>query len=142
MNLTRYGGIAMLLVVATGASCRQPAKLDDGEIDPAVLERVRYPTDPGSYRLGEWQYTYEVRSEGTRSERRVGTLLRRGGVVRGASGDVKETPFGKFVYFDTIWENGWLNTRTYDRRVFDDDGEPIEELREFLEGVRKRGEAD
>jgi len=134
--------ILMLLVAAMSASCRQPATVDEAEIDPAVVARVQYPTTPGSYRLGEWQYTYEVRSEGTRSERRVGTLLRRGAVVRGSSGDVKETPFGRFVYFDTMWESGWLNTRTYDRRVFDDDGEPLEEVREFLEGVRKRGETD
>jgi hypothetical protein len=142
MKLFRCDTILTLLLAASCASCRQPSKVEAAVLDPAMMKRVQYPTAPGSYQLRDWRYTYEVRSEGTRSERRVGTLLHRGSVVRSSPGTVMKTPFGTFMYFDTPWESGWLNTRTYDRRVFGEDGKPIEEVREFLEGAKTRAEAE
>lgn len=81
-----------------------------------------FPTKLGTYRAEEWEYTYEILAPGTRSETRIGTLKQGGKEVQGKKGDVKECPLGRFKYHDTRYNRGWLNTLTYDKPVFPDEG--------------------
>jgi hypothetical protein len=65
----------------------------------------------------EWSYQLQIREKGTRSEGRVGILMRDGSAVIGkAEGEILETPFGKFRWFgnsipeDPVFrDRGWLN---------------------------------
>jgi hypothetical protein len=103
--------------------------------DYEIPRGVEYPTEPGSYRLDDWEYSYEIKAKGSRSERRIGVLKCKGVEVKGSLGDIKDTPFGKFMHFSSDpheWNIGWLNTRTYDRRVFDEDGKLLSEVRDML----------
>lgn len=125
-----YSLILLAVIVACG-SCTQSSDIPRG---------VSYPTQPGSYTVGEWQYSYEIQLKGSRSEKRVGMLYHKGVAVEGAYGDVKETPFGKFMYYNSGWNSGWLNTTTYDRRVFSEDGSFTKEVQEMINSLKKEGE--
>jgi len=82
-----------------------------------------FPTQPGTYKSGEWEYVYEIGNPGTQSERRTGRLLRNGVEVTGKPGEVQDTPLGQFLYFGKRPYNiGWLNTVTYDQPVFGREG--------------------
>jgi len=89
-----------------------------------------HPTSPGTYQSGEWKYVYVVQLEGTRSETRIGSLYQNGALVTGTVGETRRTPVGVFALFpSTGYNQGWLNTRTYDRRVFGPDGKLLPELK-------------
>jgi len=92
-----------------------------------------FPTAPGEYEKNGWGYTYAITGKGTRSERRVGTLFRGGKQVAGDVGDTQETPLGRFALFPAgTYDSGWINTRTYDRPVFDSSGNLLPEVRRLL----------
>lgn len=112
-------GISALLLLQGGVAESSDEKLPSvgiADFPPPCA----YPTRPGSYRLGEWQYSYAIRAWG-RSEGREGRLVRRGEEVRGRVGQVLETPLGKFQYFDGLYTKGWLNTLARDGAVFVED---------------------
>jgi hypothetical protein len=92
-----------------------------------------FPTKPGEYIHKQWKYVYEIQNPGTRSEVRIGRLLLEGKPVVGKPGELLEELFGRFIQFgDRGWNRGWLNTLTYDRPVFDKDGNPTDEARHLL----------
>jgi len=92
-----------------------------------------FPTAPGTYEADGWRYTYVVEGKGTRSERRIGTLFRDGKQVTGDVGDTQETPLGRFALFPAgAYDSGWVNTRTYDRPVFDSSGDLLPGVRRLL----------
>lgn len=80
-----------------------------------------YPTLPGTYQIGAWEYSYAIEAPGTRSEKRVGVLKRDGSAVPGQAEKILETPLGRFRYFEQMYSRGWLNTLSYDRAVFETD---------------------
>jgi len=92
---------------------------------PATAKKpCDYPTGPGTYKSGEWEYTYTIRLKGTKSEQRKGKLKRNGKEVAGKRGQVLDTPLGRFLYFGKGggWRSGWLNTGTYDTAIFNSAG--------------------
>jgi hypothetical protein len=92
-----------------------------------------FPTKPGEYIHKQWKYVYEIQNPGTRSEVRIGRLTLEGKPLVGEPGELLEELFGRFIYFsDRGWNRGWLNTLTYDRPVFDKDGNPTDEARQIL----------
>ena len=95
-------------------------------------KRPDFPTKAGTYTSGDWEYTCTIEHEGTRSEKRVGALRHGGSEVTGSVGEFKETPLGKFLWFESEWNRGWLNTLSGDRPVFADDGRPVKEVRYLL----------
>jgi hypothetical protein len=87
-----------------------------------IYHSAAYPTKPGVYRHKGWRYVYEIEAPGTRSERRTGRLFLGDREITGSAGELLEEYLGKFVYFGARGYNrGWLNTLTYDRRVFEGD---------------------
>jgi hypothetical protein len=77
-----------------------------------------FPTKPGVYPLQGWTYRYEIMLPGTKSECRIGTLMKDGQPISGKLGQVILTPLGQFKYFEgDRYNQGWLNTLTYDRPV-------------------------
>jgi len=138
--MSRYvSSLVVALAVVSFAVCRaqevvalevepEPANSGAAEADQKTLQDVAYPTKPGSYSVGEWQYTFEVLAPGTRSETVIGTLLYKGAPVIGYRGEVKDTPLGKFMYCGAFrgkptYNRGWLNTVTYGGRVFGENGQ-------------------
>ena len=111
-------GLKLVLAAAFGLS----AVAALSAADPKKGKPCDFPTKPGKYEAGGWQYTYEIQAPKTRSEKRIGTLKKGGKEVAGKMGDVMETPLGKFKYYDTMYNKGWLNTLTYDKPVFPEDG--------------------
>lgn len=92
-----------------------------------------YPTKPGIYKSGNWEYSYQIELKGTKSEQRIGVLKFNGVLIEGSFGDVKDTPFGKLMYFTPRGYNaGWLNTLTYGHRVFDEKGELTKIVKDML----------
>ena len=112
-------------LILAGVSCGRGGRGGGGT-------RPDFPTKPGTYTSGDWEYTYTIEHEGTRSEKRVGALCRSGSEVTGSVGEFKETPLGNFLWFESEWNRGWLNTLTRDGPVFGDDGHPVKEVRYLL----------
>jgi hypothetical protein len=81
----------------------------------------QFPTKPGTYRRMGWVYTYAIAAKGSKSEMRMGTLVKDGKPVVGSDGEVIDTPLGRFRYFAgdrwSDYNRGWLNTLTYDQPV-------------------------
>src|SRR5207244_8883649 len=88
--------------------------------EPLIIKRpADFPTRPGAYKIGEWEYTYSIVNPGSRSEIRVGELKRNGNPVEGKWDEVIDTPLGRFKYFGNgRYLRGWLNTVHFDRPVF------------------------
>jgi serpin B len=80
-----------------------------------------FPTRPGTYEAGEWEYTYAIESPGSRSETRIGALKQAGKAVAGKKDEVLDTPLGRFKFHDARYNKGWLNTLTFDTPVFKED---------------------
>ena len=80
-----------------------------------------FPTKPGTYKAEGWEYTYTITAKGTRSEKRVGVLKKDGKEVAGKEGEEMETLLGKFKFYATMYNKGWLNTLTYDKPVFQEE---------------------
>ena len=103
-----------------------------GSADP-----VTFPTKAGSYTHKGWKYVYEIQYPGTRSERRIGRLFLNGEEVKGGIGELNQEPIGFFLYFgEQGYNQGWLNTLTYDQKVFDKDGGPTKQASELLRAAR------
>ncbi len=97
-------------------SCRDSF---DTECKKNLLQRVAYPTQPGKYYLEDWEYIYRISSKTTRSEKRLGVLKFKNKPITGANTQIKETPFGRLMFYSMNgYNSGWLNTLTYDKRVF------------------------
>lgn len=108
---------------------------EDGKKEAAPAT-AKFPTKAGTYVQDEWTYVYGIRAKGSRSERRMGSLFFRGFPVEGHIGAVKDTPLGKFVYWTGSWCSGWLNTLTYDRPVFDPNGELLRDIKKHLNDIK------
>jgi len=92
-----------------------------------------YPTSPGTYQSGAWKYVYVTQLKRTRSETRIGKLYQNGTLVAGKIGQTRSTPVGVFALFpSTGYNQGWLNTRTYDRPVFGPDGKLLPEVKSIF----------
>lgn len=107
--------IAAVLVLLPLAGCT---------LDGTVAE---YPTESGTYKNDGWKYVYSIEFEGTRSEARIGKLYQNGKEVSAPLGTIKSTPVGRFMHCshqdsDQGFNRGWLNTSTYDKPVFEQDG--------------------
>lgn len=99
-----------------------------------TTQTADYPTKAGSYERRGWKYVYTIEYEGTRSEKRIGKLYRNGAEVIGNVGEIRETQVGTFVFFSLKgYSQGWLNTLTYDRPVFQNDGRLLPEVKATLE---------
>jgi hypothetical protein len=100
---------------------------------PASAAPVPFPSTAGNYDQKGWHYTYKIEGPGTRSERRIGKLFFEGKEVKGKPGEVNRGPLGPLVYFgEGGYDQGWLNTRTYDRMVFKADGTLTDEVRQLF----------
>ena len=92
-----------------------------------------YPTKQGTYIHKQWKCMYEIKNEGTRSEVRIGSLFLEGKPVEGDAGELLQELFGHFLYFGKEGYNqGWLNTLTYNQPVFDSNGDLTEGARSLL----------
>ena len=123
-----------VLLVAVVACCLL-TYAEDGKTE-GVPATAKFPAKAGTYVQGEWTYVYGIRAKGSRSERRMGSLFFRGFPVEGHIGAVKDTPLGKFVYWTGSWCSGWLNTLTYDRPVFDPNGELLRDIKKHLNDIK------
>jgi hypothetical protein len=112
----------------------------DDSTTNALPEGVKHPTQPGTYVMGEWTYTYAIRHKGSQSERRSGTLSRKGAIVAGEVGDVIDTSLGRFVWLDDAYDSGWLKTATYDKPLFDAKGRLVPDVKERVTALRDRKE--
>jgi len=109
-----------------------------GEVVRLKPNVAGYPTKAGEYIHKQWKYVYVIENKGTRSERRIGRLYLEGKPVEGKLGELNQELFGHFIYFGKKGYNqGWLNTLTYDRRVFDNQGGPTKEASRLLADNRK-----
>jgi hypothetical protein len=105
----------------------------------SLAGELAFPTQAGEYSHKGWKYTYEVSLKGTRSERRIGRLYLNGKEVKGQIGELHQEPIGTFIYFgDEGYNQGWLNTMTYDASVFADDGAPTPEVTKLLKVLRDK----
>jgi hypothetical protein len=100
---------------------QRAVRVEDLEV-AARSSKVGFPTEPGIYESQAWRYQYSIELSGTRSERRVGELFENGMRLEDAPGQILETPLGRFAFFAFPYNQGWLNTLTYDRPVFTEDG--------------------
>jgi hypothetical protein len=143
---------AILLLLLGLVSCLSPRYPDDGD-DPAspsspllsneeVLRAIAFPSEPGQHQLGDWIYQYEVIARGTRSEQRIGVLAFEGIAVAGSVGEIKTTPLGEFLYLDRWRDQGWLNTCSFDRPVFDKAGTLTGEMAAQLKSARSDEQSD
>lgn len=97
-----------------------------------------FPTKQGVYIHKQWKYEYIIEKPGTRSEKRIGKLFLEGKEIKGDVGELLQENFGHFIYFGAAGYNqGWLNTLTYDRPVFSDDGGVSEAARPLLVSKRE-----
>jgi hypothetical protein len=88
----------------------------------ASYHATKFPTNPGEYIYKQWKYIYIIKNKGTRSEQRIGKLFLDGKEVKREKGELLQEYLGFFMYFGDIGFNqGWLNTMTYDTPVFVDD---------------------
>ena len=105
----------------------------------AIAEPVAFPTKAGEYSYKGWKYVYEIQHQGTRSERRIGRLFLNGKEVKGEIGELNQEPIGFFLYFgEHGYNQGWLNTLTYDHEVFGKDGVPTQQASDLLRAARKK----
>jgi hypothetical protein len=106
---------------------------------PAIAESVVFPTKAGEYLHKGWKYVYEIQHQGTRSERRIGRIFLNGKEVKGEIGELNQEPIGFFIYFgEHGYNQGWLNTLTYNHKVFDEDGAPTKQVSELLRSAREK----
>lgn len=63
----------------------------------------------------------------------------RGELFKGKVGDLVDEPIGRFAYFgeNNSWNQGWLNTRTYDKPVFGPASNLTSEMEKFFEKRRR-----
>jgi len=102
-------------------------------------EPVTFPTKAGEYSEKGWKYVYEIQHQGTRSERRTGRLFLNGKEVKGEIGELKQEPIGSFINFgEHGYNQGWLNTLTYDGKVFEKDGTASEQAKQLLHAARDK----
>ena len=100
-------------------------------------EPVTFPTKAGEYSEKGWKYVYEIQHQGTRSEQRTGRLFLNGKEEKGVIGELKREPIGFFIYFgEHGFNQGWLNTLTYDGKVFEKDGTTTEQAQLLLHADR------
>ena len=100
-------------------------------------EPVTFPAKAEEYTHKGWKYVYEVQQKGTRSEKRVGRLSLNGKEIKGKVGELGQEPLGIFIYFGEVGYNqGWLNTMTYDKAVFAEGGVPTPEVTALLRVLR------
>jgi len=119
----------LLLVILILFGCNVGAE----EVIRAKPNVAGFPTRPGEYTHKQWKYVYEIQNPGTRSEIRIGKVFLEGKPVTGATGELLQELFGHFIYFgDRGWNRGWLNTLTYDRPVFDAEGNLTDDARALL----------
>ena len=105
----------------------------------AIAEPVVFPTKAGEYSHKGWRYVYEIQHQGTRSERRIGRLFLNGKEVKGEIGELNQDPIGFFLYFgEHGYNQGWLNTLTYDHEVFGKDGGPTKQASDLLRAAREK----
>lgn len=98
---------------------------------------VTFPAKAGEYTHKGWKYIYVIQHHGTRSEKRIGRLYLNGKEVKGGIGELNQEPIGYFIYFgERGYNQGWLNTLTYDQKVFGKDGAPTTQAHELLRAVR------
>jgi hypothetical protein len=110
-----------------------PWETTAGEPMRAHPNAASFPTKQGTYIHKQWKYVYEIKNEGTRSEVRIGRLFLEGKLIEGEPGELLQELFGHFIYFgDKGWNQGWLNTLTYNRPVFDSNGHLTEKARALL----------
>ena len=105
----RNSYMLILLALLAGCDCGEgeaQGRPDMSSTAPATRPKPAtakkpcdYPTRPGTYKSGEWEYKYTIQDKGTRSERRIGKLERNGKEVAGKRGQVLDTPLGRFLYF-------------------------------------------
>jgi hypothetical protein len=89
-------------------------------VQRAPYHAAEFPTKPGEYFHKQWKYVYIIKNQGTRSEQRIGELFLEGKKVTGTKGELLQEHLGFFMYFGEIGYNqGWLNTMTYDQPVFE-----------------------
>jgi hypothetical protein len=102
-------------------------------------ESVTFPVRAGKYAHKGWEYVYEVELKGTRSEKRIGRLFLNGKEIKGKIGELNQEPIGIFIYFgESGYNQGWLNTLTYDEAVFAEDGSPTPEVTSLLQALRAK----
>lgn len=102
-------------------------------------EPVTFPAKAGKYTHKGWEYVYEVELKGTRSEKRTGRLFLNGKEIKGKIGELSQEPIGIFIYFgETGYNQGWLNTLTYDEAVFAEDGSPTPGVTSLLQALRAK----
>jgi len=107
-------------------------------VQRAPYHAASFPTKPGEYIHKQWKYIYIIENEGTRSEKRIGKLYLEGKEVKGDQGELLQEHLGIFVYFGEIGFNqGWLNTLTYNQPVFDKNGEITADVRAMLFPAKK-----
>jgi hypothetical protein len=59
--------------------------------------------------------------------------------VKGEIVERNQEPFGFFIYFgEHGYNQGWLNTLTYDHEVFGKDGGPTQQASDLLRAARKK----
>ena len=100
-------------------------------------ENIKYPTKPGKYRIGDWEYMYKITGQGRVLEQRIGILKHKGIEILGQPGEIKDTVFGKFIFL-TAHYKGWLNTLSHDQRVFDEKGNVTKEVDELLRFLKQK----
>ncbi len=105
----------------------------------AIAEPVVFPTKAGEYSHKGWKYVYEIQHKGTRSEHWIGRLFLNGKEVKGEIGELNQEPIGFFLYFgEHGYNQGWLNTLTYDHEVFGKDGGPTKQASDLLRAAREK----
>ena len=103
------------------------------------------PHESKEYTHGQWKYAYDVRSLGSRSERRSGVLTFDGKTVAEPKDDESRllwTPWGPMQHFGGRYQTGWLPLGTYDRPLAIGEGafqpNPDKELKASQEAFVKR----
>lgn len=110
----------------------------------SLAQEVKFPAKAGEYSLGSWKYVYTIRFKGSRSEQRFGRLFLKGEEVSGKFGEVRKTKIGTFVYFgghpfQPYRYNGrWLNTLTYNERVFSLSGDLTDKTQKWIQSYLKQ----
>lgn len=102
-------------------------------------EPVTFPAKAGKFTHKGWEYVYEVELKGTRSEKRIGRLFLNGKEIKGKIGELNQEPIGILIYFgESGYNQGWLNTLTYDEAVFAEDGSPTPKVTSLLQALRAK----
>jgi hypothetical protein len=86
-----------------------------------------YPTKAGTYEKDGWKYIFEGDTfSDSQSAKCHGRLFRSGEELQGQVREVIDTPLGKFMFCAGAYNRGWLNTCTYEVRLFDEKGNIIQ----------------